>query len=312
MLYVTTREKYDAYTTARTLQSDAAIDGGLYFPYKMPQFSQEEMTSFRDKSFGQNVADVLNLFFGTRLSGWDVEFSVGRYPVKLYSLHQKILIAECWRNLEGSYKGMERQLAARVQGCFPSEVKLTSWLRIAIRIAVLAGVFSELQRQGMDSMVDISVEEGDFNQVMALWYARQMGMPVGNIVFGCADGSSCWELIHNGAVRVSGQTSLELERLIRGTLGVDEALRFADCCQRGESYAVPAPLALQLRNGMSAAVVSPSRARDVIPNVFNTAGYQMDETMAIAYSALLDFRAKTGGSRTALILGHKEPGRREN
>lgn len=311
MLYVTTREKYDAFTTARTLQSDAGADGGLYFPYKLPRFSPDEIASFKDKSFGQNVADMLNLFFGTHLSGWDVEFSIGRYPVKVHTLHQKIWIAECWRNLEGSYDGMERQLAGRIRGCFPSEAKLTSWLRIAVRIAVLSGVFSELQRQGLNSKVDISVEEGDFNQVMALWYGRQMGFPIANIVFGCSDGSSGWDLIHNGAVRVSGQNALELERLVRGALGVEEALRFSDCCQRGDSFTLLSPLAKQLRSGMSAAVVSPSRVRDVIPNVYSTAGYRMDENMAVAYSALLDFRAKTGESRSALILGLRDPNCKE-
>ena len=43
MLYVTTREKFDAFTPIRTLQSDCGSDGGRYFPYKMPHISQQEL-----------------------------------------------------------------------------------------------------------------------------------------------------------------------------------------------------------------------------------------------------------------------------
>lgn len=306
MLYVTTREKYDAYTTARTLQSDFGPDGGLYFPYKMPRLTAAETAALKEKTFGQNVADMLNRFFSSSLSGWDVEFGIGRYPVRVAALHQKILIAECWRNLDGSYEAMERQLAGRVCGCFPAEAKLTSWLRIAIRIAVLAGIAGELQRQGIEGAVDISVPEGDFNQVMALWYAREIGLPIANIICGCADGSNAWELIHAGAVRGSGAT-LELERLVRGTLGVDEAQRFAAACGNADLYALLPHMAKQLRQGMFAAVVSRSRVDAAIPNVFSTASYIMEPDVAVAYSSLLDYRAKTGESRTALLMGQCNP-----
>lgn len=306
MLYVTTREKYDAFTTARTLQSDLGPDGGLYFPYKMPFLTSDEVAALKEKSFGQNVADILNLFFGCGLSGWDVEFGIGRYPVKVTALHQKILIAECWRNLDGSYDAMQRQLAGRICGCFPADVKLTSWLKIAIRIAVLTGIFGELQRQGMDLPVDISVPEGDFHQVMAFWYARQMGLPIANIICGCADGSNAWELIHGGSVRANPAMP-ELERLVRAALGVEEANCFAKALQSQEVYSLLPHMAQQLRNGLFAAVVSHSRVNGAIPNVYRTAAYIMEPDVAVAYSALLDYRAKTGESRTALLLGQRNP-----
>lgn len=307
MLYVTTREKYDAFTTARTLQSDCGPDGGRYFPYRMPAFSPAEVAALKDNSFGQNVAEILNLFFGTGLSGWDVEFGIGRYPVKLQSISQKILVSECWRNLDGSYEKMERQLAGRICGRFPGEVKLTSWLRIAIRIAVLTGIFGELQRMGIDTAVDIAVPEGDFTHTMALWYARQMGLPVANIICGCADGSRVWELIHTGTLRAGDGVTPELERLVRSTLGIDEARRFSAVCKAGEVYSLLPHMLQQLRNGLFAAVVSQERINAAIPNVYNTSAYAMEPDVAISYSSLLDYRAKNGESRTALLLADRNP-----
>ena len=83
MLYVTTREKYDAFTAPRTLAGDCGPDGGRFLPFQIPVFSTEEIYALKEKSFGQCVSEMLNRFFSTRLTPWDVEFSVGRHPVKI-------------------------------------------------------------------------------------------------------------------------------------------------------------------------------------------------------------------------------------
>lgn len=307
MLYVSTREKYDAFTTIWTLKSDRAGDGGLYLPFKMPTFSDEDISALKEKSAGQTVADMLNLFFSTQLTGWDVEFTVGRHPVKMASAGQKVMVAECWRNLDGSYEKMERNLAARIIGCSSSEVKMTSWLRIAIRIAVFTAIFGELQRQDVSESVDVAVSVGDLGTVMAAWYCRKMGLPIANIICGCRDNDALWELLHMGQLRTSGSDLPELERLIHGVLGVDEAIRYADTVSKGDLYTLLPHMAKQVREGMFAAVVSQERVDAAIPNVQSTSGYCMGKDVAAGYSSLMDYRAKTGARSTALLLSDRNP-----
>lgn len=307
MLYVTTRNKHDAYTAPWTLRDDCAKDGGLYLPFRMPEFAAADIAALRDKSFGQTVADVLNLFFSTHLTGWDVEFSIGRYPVKIGSAGQKVLIAECWRNLEGSYEKMERSLAARICGCSTMDVNVTSWLRIAIRIAVLTAVFGELQRQETVDAVDVAVPVGDFSLTMAVWYCRRMGLPVRNIICGCNGNDAVWELLHMGQMRTVNGIVPELERLIHGILGVDETRRYCAACASGDTYTLLPHVAKQLRCGMFAAVVSRERMTAAIPNVHSTSAYVMGSDVAVAYSALMDYRAKTGERCTALLLADRNP-----
>ncbi len=306
MLYVTTREKFDAFTPIRTLQADCGSDGGRYFPYKMPQFTKQESEGLKDQSFGQVVAQILSSFFDCQITAWDVEFAIGRHPVKIQPVGQKVLIAELWRNLEGSYEKLEKQLGDRVCSQFTGETKKTSWLRIAIGIAVLAGVFCELQRQGMTESLDISVEEGDFTQVMILWYGRQMGLPIANIICGCHDGSAAWELIYNGAVRDTVSMP-ELERLVRSALGVEEALRYFAASEYGESFSLLPQSHERLRKGLFASVISRERVDAVIPNVKSTAGYQLTPQVALAYGALQDFRAIQNQANPALILAEFAP-----
>ena len=307
MLYVSTREKYDASTSIWTLRNDRASDGGLYLPFKMPAFSAADVAALKDKTFGQTVADMLNLFFGTRLTGWDVEFAVGRYPLKVASAGQKVMVAESWWNLDGSYEKMERNLAARVCGCSAMDVTVTSWLRIAIRIAVITAIFGQLQREGITDHVDIAVNVGDMDIAMSAWYCRKMGLPIANIICGCQDNDAVWELLHMGQMRTSGLNQPELERLIHGVFGVDEVLRYNEKLTTGAQYSLLPEAAAQLSRGMFAAVVSHERMDASIPKVHSTSGYRMGMDVAVGYSALMDYRAKTGARTTALLLSDRNP-----
>ena len=103
MLYVTTRNNRDAYTAQRVLRKNRGPDGGLYVPFREPVFSREEIDALKEKSFHQCVAEVLNRLFNTKLTRWDVEFCVGRYPVRLVNLPQRIIAGECWHNPEWTF-----------------------------------------------------------------------------------------------------------------------------------------------------------------------------------------------------------------
>lgn len=307
MLYVTTRDKSDAYTTPHTFRADRAGNGGFYLPFRMPVFSQQELKEWGGKPFAQVVADILNLFFSCRLSSWDVEFSAGRYPVKLASLQQRVCIGELWHNQSGDFTGLEKTLALNIDSTLTKPV---SWVKIAVRIAVLFGIYSEMCRSELladgDSF-DIALHEADFISVMAAWYCRKIGLPIQNIVIGCPENSAVWDLLQFGAVKPEQTVSGETERLIYGTLGIDEALRFAAACEKGTGYSLLPQMHECLRSGMFAFVVSKSRVDDAIPNVYRTAGYTLDRGAAQAYSALQDYRAKLGMGRVALVLSERKP-----
>lgn len=307
MLYVTTREKYDAFTAARTLAADAGADGGRYVPYKMPRLTSDALSELKDKTVGQTIAEVLNQFFSAGLTAWDVEFCIGRTPLKVVSMGQKVYVAECWRNMEGSYEKLERMLAGRICSTTAEAVCVTSWLRIAIRIAVLTAVFGELQRQGMEGAIDIAVSDGDFTVTMAVWYARQIGLPVANIVCACQDGSPAWELLNKGKVRTAGLKMPELERLIFGALGIAESMNFVHVCGDGGIYELAALQLERLRAGIEPAIVSGDRISVAIPNVFRTNSYILEPDTAKAYSGLMDYRANKRETRAALLLADSSP-----
>lgn len=308
MLYVTTRNKHDTYTVHHAMQKDRSEDGGLFQPFRLPAFSREELLALGQQTFGQRVAQILNLFFSARLTGWDVDFCAGKNPVRLAPMSHRILVAECWHNPDNTFARMEKSLCERI--CGKTVEKPTAWMAIAVRIAVLFGIYGDLLAADAvrpEKPLDVAVTAGDFTAPMAAWYAREMGLPIGNVICCCEEDSGLWELLHHGEVRTDCGMPQNLERLINLTLGAEEAERYCEACDKGRTYATrPGTLEL-LRRGMYAYVVSPQRQNSLIPSVFRTGGMILGPESALSYGGLLDYRAKTGESRPALLLAERSP-----
>ncbi len=322
MLYVTTRNKNDAHTAHKTLASDRGADGGFYVPFQMPVFSAEDLAALKDKAFGQCIADVLNLFFSARLDGWDVDFCIGRYPVKLIPMSHRIVVAETWHNPDWDYARMVRNLTGRIWGNGDTQGVPSNWAWIAIRIATLFGLYGQLLKQGLinlDTTLDVAVPTGDFSSPMAVWYARQMGLPVGTVICSCNENCSAWDLLHHGELRtdtVAVNTNTpqcdigmpaNIERLLFGCLGVEETEHFSSVCRAGGIYSLSEDHLSAVRKGMFAAVISQKRMESVICNVYRTSSYLLDPYSALAYGGLQDYRATAGEGRTTLLLTERSP-----
>ena len=304
MLYVTTRNKFDTYTASWANQLDRGPDGGLFLPFRMPEFTKDELQTLKQQNFCQRVATIINSFFGSQLTGWDVELYGGKNPVKLVSVGHRIMVAEIWHNHDQDYARFAARLTARICESDHSLLKPTSWVSIAIRIAILYSLLIDLPASLMP--LDIVVATGNFAAPMAVWYARQMGLPIGNII--CSHDHPCvWNLLHQGEVRGDEHLPENLERLIAATLGVEENQRFCEIVESGKLYSTRMGMLEPLRKGMYATVTSQDRVNAVISSVYRMANYVMGPQTALAFSGLQDYRAKTGGIRNAMILAERSP-----
>jgi len=318
VLYITTREKNDHFTAYRTLCNEYGPDGGLYIPFQKIKFSSDEIAQLKEKSFGQCTADILNTFFSARLDAWDVDFCIGRYPVKLVPMSHKIIVGETWNNPEWDFRRMVRNLHGRILGASDTNGSPSEWTWIAVRIAVLFGLFSELYRTGValpENTIDIAVSAGDFSAPIAVWYAREMGLPVGTITFACGDNSSIWDLLNHGELTINNKPATavgngvpkSLERLIYACFGSVEAVRFADTLKYGGTYTISEDQVKELRKGIFCAVVSEKRTESVIRSIYRTNTYLLSPESALAYGGLQDYRATNNETGLALILTEKGP-----
>ncbi len=317
MLYVTTRDKHDAFTAHRALEENRSADGGLYLPFRAPSFSQNELEALLNKPFHDCAAEILNVLFNTKITGWDLDFSIGNYPPQLKSVGHRIIMAESWHNPDQNYDWLVRRVSSVL--CGRESTQPGNWLRIAVRIAVLFGIFAELKRAGIDQPMDISVVSGDFSAPISAFYAKQWGLPIGNIVCCCNENNSLWDLLCHGQMRTDGvsiptaapeaDVSLpaDLERLIFEGGGVAEVQRYLESCRQGRMYCVSEEMLAKLRRGLYVSVVSSQRMLDTIPSVYRTHSYLLSPYGALAYAGLMDYRAKSGGTHRCLVLTEKSP-----
>lgn len=319
MLYISTRNAFDAYTVSHAIRESKAPDGGRFLPFRFPHWDALALKKLTEGSFGQCVAEVLNSFFSCDLSGWDVEFAIGRHAVKTVPLSGHLAVGELWHNLEHSYEHLEQVLAEKVYG---NDAKADGWVRMAVRIAVLAGVWTQLVRKEVTTVeksVDISLVSGDFSMVMAAWYLRKMGFPFGDIICSCNDNSGVWDLLNQGEIYTGAaventatplaDTALpqELERLICSTLSPAEAKRFAQICREGGIYEPRPGMREALCKGLFAAVISDERLKNTVLSAYRTHGYIMGPYTALSYAGVMDHRSKTVERRLTLLLAERSP-----
>lgn len=312
MLYVTTRSDQEHFPALRPLGYDCAPDGGVYVPFRLPVFTPAVINAFREKSFGTCVAEVLNQLFSPVLSGAEVDFTIGRSPVKQVSMSHRIVVAECWHNPYWNFDWVVHTLTQRLRAESQRSESVTEWAGIAVRIGMLFGIFAQLLRSGAahwERPVDVAVESGDFTGPMAIWYARKMGLPIGTIVC-CGEDTAAWDLLHKGELRAGDSADMlrGLERLISGTLGAEEAVRCSEFLARGGVYAPGMERVEVLRQGVFAAVVSRRRTDRTISSVHRTNAYILSPESAVVYAGLQDYRTTAGEGRIALILAEKRPG----
>ena len=322
MLYVTTRNKKDVFTASWTLKQNRAADGGLYVPFRLPVLEKEQIAALADQTFGQTVAQFLNLFFTGGLTGFDVDLCIGRSPVKVVSMNHRILVAEMWHNPQASYEYAVNCLFDCLQTQKEGRVKCTDWAKIAIRISILFAIYGQMLQSEtvqMDVPLDITLNSGDFSTPMAAWYAKKMGLPIGTIICTCTENGSLWDLIRRGEfntgviAKKTGKPELEitnpdsLERLILETLDIDEVNRYLQASEKGRIYALEPEQSQLLSEGFFASVVGEGRGDAVSQSVLRTNAYTLDYMASLSYGGLQDYRASTGESCLTLLLSERAP-----
>ena len=320
MRYATTRSNDKTYTWLHALNDERGEDGGFFIPSEMPLFSPQQIEGLALKNPNQALAEILNLLFDCELTRWDVDFAVGRYPVRLSTMVRRIAIAEGWHNADWAFSRTVRDLSALVRGSRDTNLPVGGWFEIAVRIGVLFGVFGEMMRDGIvqpGKTVDVAVASGNLRAFMAARYARQWGLPIGNIILCCNENNNLWSLIRHGELRFGlpvKETATpdcdrdfpeDLERLLHECGGREEVFRFLQARELGRAY-FPLEMTLELlKNNTYISVVGQSRMEATIPTIHKNHGYVFGPYSALCYAGLTDYRSATGNSGYCLIISDR-------
>lgn len=302
MLYVSTRNKVDSFTTYFALRNEAAPDGGVFMPMQLPVLSDVQLAQLEQMNFSQAIAFILNQFFGTKITGWDVDFAAGRQAVALHEIGHKVSVSENWHNPAGEFDYLVRRLYALVcDEKFPKQ-KPNFWFYTAVYIAVLFGNYCRFCRRDIYEF-DIAVQTTDLRQLLAIRCAQKMGLPIMKTVLGSLDGDGLWEFISYGDYQTGRKTlPAGLEALLWLEFGTQEVQNYLAVSGKHGIYKLPPVKLDKFRENIFVAVVGERRAMDVAIGAQRSTGYAMPTGTARAFGALQDYRAKYGENRNTLLL----------
>ena len=276
-------------------------------PMSIPVQDDIALAAFEQMNVGASFAAIFNLFFGTELTGWDVDFAVGRQTLDLVSAGYKVSLAESWHNPAGTHEYLVQRLYNLVTREAQSIVSPNLWFRTVVDIAILFAVYGKYCRQEIYEF-DVAVETGNLQQLLAIRYAQKMGLPIRKIILGCIEGDGLWEFLSFGDYQTGRKVRIPcLEALLWLEFGYSETERYASALENKTMYRLNAFALDQFRQGLFAAVVGDSRVKNVIESTIRTNNYQMESATARAFAALQDYRAKKGNNKNTLMFAQNAP-----
>ena len=310
MLYITTRDNRDANTAYKTLHTNTATDGGAYIPFQMPVFTSEEIETLVSTSFSETVAAILNKFFSCKISGWDVDFCIGRNSVKIVQMPHRMAVAELWHNPKGTYESAIIELFKKIAG--ENSETITEWFAIAARIAIIFGIYTQMRQNNVIShcdTFDISLPSDDFDIPVAGFYARMMGLPIDTIVCTGDESSGVWDFINLGELNIAlvGNNKIGFERYIYSKFSADEVKKMIDVCSKKRTYRVSEEALPDFNQGMFCATAGKNRIAHMINSIFRSNKYIIDPGAALCVGGLQDYRAKVGESKLTVVLSEISP-----
>lgn len=298
----------------QAFREDRSPDGGLYFPEKLPRLTRKEIEELGCQPENAAIAALLNRFGDWNVTGWDLDFSVGRRWVRLTPLERKAKLCQCWYAAEGRVDSLTEYLSGRFQ------IPWGFWGKTAVRIAVLGmGLSRSLAEDGESPAVDLAMVGGDFAGVLAGLCLKAMGFPVGKLIVCCNENNSAWELVHLGALHTDGVTvktmtpeadlwlPLGLEGVLSFIGGPSAAVEYAKCAYLGGEFLPGEELLRALRSLLYVSVVSDSRMAFTLSGVLKNTGRLLSPYEALAYAGVQDYRAKGGENRLCVLLSEKSP-----
>ncbi|MBQ6757423.1 MAG: threonine synthase [Oscillospiraceae bacterium] len=208
------------------------------------------------------------------------------------------------------------------KGWFLSSANSINWGRLLPQIVYYVSSYADLVASGEignGEEVDFCVPTGNFGDILAGYFAKLMGLPVGRLICASNANNVLTDFINTGVYDRNRRfyttispsmdilISSNLERLLYLLSGDDKlvARLMAELKESGK-YTAPAELMEKLRASFAAEFLDDAETKEVIGRVWREKGYLMDTHTAVAYGALEKYR-KADPGRTCVVLSTASP-----
>ncbi|MCL2568717.1 MAG: threonine synthase [Oscillospiraceae bacterium] len=209
------------------------------------------------------------------------------------------------------------------RGYFLSSANSINWGRLLPQIVYYVSAYCDLiraERIEVGERVNFSVPTGNFGNILAGFYAKQMGLPIGKLICASNANNVLTEFIRTGVYNRNRPfhttlspsmdilVSSNLERLLfllSGGNDTETAGYMKELSEKGQ-YTVSPEVRAAVAETFWADFCDDARTRERIAELFE-AGYLMDTHTAVAYDVLEKYRAETGDTTPTVVVSTASP-----
>ena len=209
------------------------------------------------------------------------------------------------------------------RGWFLSSANSINWGRLLPQIVYYFSAYCDAVNSGMIAMGDklnFVVPTGNFGDILAGWYAKQMGLPVGKLVCASNANNVLTDFIHTGTYdknrpfHTTASPSMDilvssnLERLLYSLCGSDtEVAGYMQQLREQGRYTVSDALLAKIRETFAGGCCNDIQTREKIGRAWRDHRYLIDTHTAVAYHVLDEYRCETGDAAPAVVVSTASP-----
>ena len=210
------------------------------------------------------------------------------------------------------------------RGYFLSSANSINWGRILPQLVYYISAYCDLLAQGriaMGEKVNYCVPTGNFGNILACWFAKQMGLPVGKLI--CASNSNdvLTEFLRTGVYNRNRTfyntmspsmdilVSSNLERLLFFLSGQDDraVAEYMARLNTEGTYTVSDELKARLAEEFYGGCCDEEKTAAVIRRVWKDHGYLIDPHTAVAYGVMEEYRQASGDAAQTVFVSTASP-----
>lgn len=209
------------------------------------------------------------------------------------------------------------------KGWFLSSANSINWGRLLPQIVYYFSAYCDYANSGRvnyGDTVDFVVPTGNFGNILACWYAENMGLPVGKLICASNQNNVLADFFSRGVydrnrtfyTTISPSmdilVSSNLERLLYSVCGSDaEVAGYMSQLAKTGEYKVSDAVKSVIDKHFVGGYCSDADTKAAINKVYAENGYLMDTHTAVAYNKLADYRKDTGCVSPAVVVSTASP-----
>jgi len=210
------------------------------------------------------------------------------------------------------------------RNCFFSSANSINWGRVLPQIVYYVSAYCDLVKHGaieMGQTVNVCVPTGNFGNILAAYYAKNMGVPIGKLICASNSNNVLTDFLTTGVYdrnrpfynttspSMDILISSNLERLLYAVTGEDDAQvrDYMEQLKQTGRYEVGEAVFKQIQRHFDAGFCTDEQAAAIIAGAVEQHNYLMDPHTAVASHVLKQYREKTGDDTVTLVVSTASP-----